>query len=101
MGLSEVAVTPLPPITRGLLLALVNRFATDPGPGPCVSQALASVEIYDPAVMAWSAGPAMLSARHGHGVGLCPSAVVVFGGSGESGIMNSRPLPPRTRVAVR
>jgi len=52
--------------------------------------ALASVEVYDPAVNAWSKGPSLLVARHGHGVGICPGlGLLTFGGSAQPGIMNN------------
>jgi len=60
--------------------------------------ALNSVELFDVARGTWEAGPSMNMARHGFGIGLCPTLasgatpVVAFGGSAEAGIMNN-PTP--------
>lgn len=58
-------------------------------------EALAAVDVWDPAAGAWSAGPSFGTARHGHGLGICPSGLLAFGGSSQPGIMNN-PEPERT-----
>lgn len=63
------------------------------GTSSTACDALDSVEVFDVASNAWSTGPAMLTARHGHGIGICPGlGLLAFGGSAQPGIMNN-PTP--------
>jgi len=61
--------------------------------------ALASVEVYDPSARAWAEGPPMLTARHGHGVGICSGlGLLAFGGSSQPGIMNNPDPEPTSEL---
>lgn len=72
------------------------------GPGGTSSTAcaaLSSVEVFDAAANAWTAGPPLGTARHGHGVGVCPGVgLLALGGSAEPGIMNNPTPEPSSEL---